>query len=241
MNYKTITILISSVALLLSLSGCDHTIVNNNEIISSKILTKEEQAALTPDKVIEDLKLGNQEFVEDHITIRNTSDRVKEAISGQYPEAVILSCIDSRVPVEDVFQKGIGDLFVARVAGNIVDDEIIGSLEYSCKVSGAKLVVVLGHEYCGAIKSSIEGVKLGYITTILDRIEPAIEEAKENYKGEHSVKNPQFVDQVCYYNVIHSINQIREKSDILDEMEQKGEIKIVGAIYDMKTGKVEFI
>lgn len=241
MNYKTSILFISSVMLLVSLSSCDYTRVKNDEIISSKILTKEEQAALTPGKVIEDLKLGNQEFVEDNFTIRNTSDRVKEAISGQYPEAVILSCIDSRVPVEDIFQKGIGDLFVARIAGNIVDDEIIGSLEYSCKVSGAKLVVVLGHEYCGAIKSSIEGIKLGYITTILERIEPAIKEAKENYKGEHTVKNPQFVDQVCYYNVIHSINQIREKSVLLDEMEQKGEIMIVGAIYDMKTGKVDFI
>lgn len=241
MNYKTSILFISSVMLLVSLSSCDYTRVKNDEIISSKILTKEEQAALTPGKVIEDLKLGNQEVVEDNFTIRNTSDRVKEAISGQYPEAVILSCIDSRVPVEDIFQKGIGDLFVARIAGNIVDDEIIGSLEYSCKVSGAKLVVVLGHEYCGAIKSSIEGIKLGYITTILERIEPAIKEAKENYKGEHTVKNPQFVDQVCYYNVIHSINQIREKSVLLDEMEQKGEIMIVGAIYDMKTGKVDFI
>lgn len=230
-----------SLTVLFHLSSCNHAIVNKDEIISAKILTKEEQAKLTPDAVIEDLKRGNQEFVEDHITVRNTSDRVKEAISGQYPEAVVLSCIDSRVPVEDVFQKGIGDLFVARVAGNIIDDEIIGSLEYACKVSGAKLVVVMGHEYCGAIKSSIEGVKLGYITTILDRIEPAIQEAKVNFKGEQTVKNPEFVDQVCYYNVIHSVNQIRKISTILDEMEKNGEIKIIGAIFDMKTGKVDFI
>lgn len=223
------------------LSACNHTVIDNSEIISTHVLTKEDQEKLTPDEVIEDLKQGNKDFSEDHLTIRNSTQRVREAALGQYPEAVVLSCIDSRVPVEDVFNKAIGEIFVARVAGNVVDNDILGSLEYACKVSGSKAIVVLGHEYCGAIKSSIEGVKLGFVTSVLEKIDPAIVNAKQHYTGEYTAKNPEFVDQVCKYNVINSINKIRSTSTILNEMEENKQIKIVGAIYDMKTGKVEFI
>lgn len=192
-------------------------------------------------EVLDGLIIGNQDFIEDNLTVRNNTEKVRNASLGQYPEAVILSCLDSRVPVEDIFHKSIGDLFVARVAGNVVNEDIIGSIEYACKVSGSKLVVVLGHEYCGAVKSSIDSVRLGYITNILEKIEPAISEAKTNYQGVASSENPEFVDVVCKFNVINSINKIRNTSSILNEMEEKGQIKIVGGIYDMKTGKVEFI
>lgn len=191
--------------------------------------------------MIEDLKQGNKDFVEDNLTIRNTTQRVREAALGQYPEAVVLSCLDSRVPVEDVFHKAIGEIFVARVAGNIVNDDILGSLEYACKVSGSKVIVVLGHEYCGAIKSSIEGVKLGHITSLLQKIEPAIELAKTHYHGEASAKNLDFVDEVCEFNVLNSIKVIRAESSILKDMEAQEQIKIIGGVYDMKTGEVTFI
>lgn len=196
---------------------------------------------MIPQEVLDGLIIGNQDFIEDNLTVRNNTEKVRNASLGQYPEAVILSCLDSRVPVEDIFHKSIGDLFVARVAGNVVNEDIIGSIEYACKVSGSKLVVVLGHEYCGAVKSSIDSVRLGYITNILEKIEPAISEAKTNYQGVASSENPEFVDVVCKFNVINSINKIRNTSSILNEMEEKGQIKIVGGIYDMKTGKVEFI
>lgn len=223
------------------LFSCNKTIVDDGEIIEDHVLTKEDQQKLTPDIVIEDLVKGNNDFIEDNLTIRNNTNRVREASLGQYPEAVVLSCLDSRVPVEDVFHKAIGEIFVARVAGNIVNDDILGSLEYACKVSGSKAVVVLGHEYCGAIKSSIDGVKLGYVTAVLEKIEPAVIQAKQEFKGEKNSKNELFVDKVCELNVINSIQQIRNKSEILNQMEKQGEIKIVGAVYDMTTGKVNFL
>lgn len=227
--------------LLLALTSCHQTIINDDDIIEYHVLTKEDQDKLTPDEVIEDLKKGNIDFVEDNLTVRNTNQRVRNAALGQYPEAVVLSCLDSRVPVEDIFHKAIGEIFVARVAGNIVNDDILGSLEYACKVSGSKVIVVLGHEYCGAIKSSIDEVKLGYITNVLEKITPAVNISKQHYQGPFTSDNPDFVDVVCKYNVINSINKIRTKSTILDEMEKNNEIKIIGGIYDMKTGKVEFI
>lgn len=214
--------------------------IDKNNIISSDILTAEQQAKLTPLEVLERLKSGNKAFIEDNLTIRNTTERVRKASLGQYPKAVVLSCLDSRVPVEDVFHSGIGNLFVARVAGNVVNDDILGSLEYACKVSGAKLVLVLGHEYCGAIKSAISDVKLGNITTLLDKIQPAVKEASLNFKGEKIASNEAFVEAVCDANVKLDMDQIRKRSSILKEMEQKGEILLVGGVYNMKTGEVVF-
>ena len=213
----------------------------NNHILSNNILTKEEQAKLTPDKVIQILKDGNLEFTQDQLTIRNNSERIREAALGQYPKAAIVSCLDSRVPVEDVFHRGIGDIFVARVAGNIINEDILGSLEYACKVSGSKLIVVLGHEHCGAIKSAIQDVKLGNITTLLNKIQPAVASAKKGFEGETTYTNKQFVDEVCEHNVHLAIDEIRAKSPILKEMEDNNEIKIVGAVYHMETGKVDFM
>lgn len=214
---------------------------NKDHILTNKVLTQEEQNQLTPDMVIEILKRGNQEFTEDNLTIRNNSQRIRDAALGQYPKAVVVSCLDSRVPVEDVFHRGIGDIFVVRVAGNIINEDILGSLEYACKVSGSKLIMILGHEYCGAIKSAIDNVQLGNITKLLSKIRPAVEAASSSFEGEKSSKNPQFVEEVCHYNVDLAVEEIRKNSPILQEMEKKGEIRIIGGVYDMESGKVDFM
>jgi len=218
----------------------EQDLIDDEMVLSNKVLTAEEQAQLTPQIVIDVLKQGNQEFVEDRLTIRNTSERIRDAALGQYPKAVILSCLDSRVPVEDVFHRGIGDIFVARVAGNIINEDILGSMEYACKVSGAKLVVVLGHEHCGAIKSAIDQVELGNITSLLNKIQPAVAEARKSYSGAQRSSDEGFVEEVCHKNVELTVSEIREKSPVLKEMENNGEIEIIGAVYDMHTGKVDF-
>jgi carbonic anhydrase len=207
---------------------------------NNSVITAEEQSRLTPERVIEMLKQGNVEFVGNRLTIKNTPERVRDAAEGQFPKAVILSCLDSRVPVEDVFHCGIGDIFVARVAGNIVNPDILGSMEFACKVSGSKLIVVLGHGCCGAIKSAIDNVALGNITGLLNKIKLAVSRSKSEFIGEASSSNVEFVDAVCHANVVLAVNEIRANSPILKEMEDKGAIKIVGAMYDMYTGKVEF-
>lgn len=209
--------------------------------LPSTVLTKADQQKLTPEEIVEILKEGNKDFRENNLTVLNTTERIRDAAVGQYPIAVVLSCLDSRVPVEDVFHRGIGDIFVARVAGNIVNDDILGSLEYACKVSGAKVVVVLGHEYCGAIKSAIDDVKLGNITSLLAKIQPAVAQASEKFEDNRTSSNPKFVEAVCDDNVHLSIDEIRKRSPILREMEEQGEIKIIGGVYDIKTGNVDFL
>ena len=207
--------------------------------LKEKVLTKAEQDALTPDTVIQRLKEGNRRYMNNDLTQRDHSALVRNASSGQYPKAVILSCVDSRVPVEDVFDKGIGDMFVGRIAGNFVNVDLLGSMEFGCKVSGAKLIVVMGHESCGAIKAAIDNVKLGNITAMLTKIQPAVAKSQD-FKGEKSSKNDEFVDYVGKNNVIVTIENIRKYSPILREMADKGEIKIVGAYYNLKTGEVIF-
>jgi len=214
--------------------------LSKEHVLSSQVLTADERALLSPQSVLDTLKKGNAEFMNDNLTIRNNTQRVRDAAIGQYPMAVILSCLDSRVPVEDVFHRGIGDLFVARVAGNVVNTDILGSLEFACKVSGSKLIVVLGHEHCGAVKSAIDEVKLGNITSVLEKITPAVETAKKRFDGDKTSKNPEFIEAVCEDNVHLGIEEIR-KSPILKEMEDKGEIMIVGGVYNMTTGQVHFI
>jgi carbonic anhydrase len=208
--------------------------------VKETVITAEQQKALTPDSVLQSLKDGNNRFINNNVTARDHSSLVRDASFGQYPKAVILSCLDSRIPVEDVFDKGIGDIFVARVAGNIINDDILGSMEFGCKVSGAKLIVVLGHSSCGAVKAAIDNVKLGNITTLLNKIKPAVMKS-QNYTGEKTSKNEEFTDLVGRNNVLYSIEQIKSKSPILKDMIDKGEIKIVGAYYNMKTGEVTFI
>jgi carbonic anhydrase len=205
-----------------------------------KVLTADEQAALSPDMVIQLLIEGNQRFMNNNLTARDHSAQVRNSTYEQYPKAIILSCIDSRVPVEDVFDRGIGDIFVARVAGNFVNEDILGSMEYACKVSGSKLILVLGHEHCGAVKAAIDDVELGNITAMLSNIKPAVEFVSE-IEGERTSKNEDFVHEVCEANVMNTIERIRLESPILKDMEDAGEIKIIGAVYNMTTGEVEFV
>lgn len=229
---------------ILVLFGCAQnqtqvTTGDSNRLIES-VLTKEDQDKLTPDAVIDLLVKGNQRFVSGTLTSRNHSKQVRATTFGQYPKATILSCIDSRIPVEDVFDVGIGDIFVARVAGNFENSDILGSMEFANKVAGSKLIVVLGHEYCGAVKSAIDGVELGNITPMLKNIRPAIKHFS-NYQGDKTSKNDAFVHLVVGQNVLETIDDIRKYSPILKEMEDNGEIKIVGGLYSMHTGKVIFL
>jgi carbonic anhydrase len=210
-----------------------------SEALVEKVLSKEEQDALTPDQVIKSLKEGNVRFTNNDLTKRDHSKQVRNSTLSQFPKAIVLSCVDSRVPVEDVFDRGIGDLFVARVAGNFVNVDILGSMEFACKVSGSKLILVMGHEHCGAIKAAIDDVKLGNITSMLGNIKPAVESIE--YNGERTSKNKEFVHMVCESNVKNTIDQIRINSPILKEMEANGEIKIIGSVYDMDNGKVVWL
>lgn len=203
------------------------------------VLTAEEQEKLTPDAVIDSLKEGNHRYIYNDLTARDHTAQIRKATNGQFPKAVILSCLDSRVPVEDVFDKGIGDLFVARVAGNFVNEDILGSMEFGCKVAGSKVIMVLGHEHCGAVKAAIDDVKLGNITAMLSKIRPVVEATE--YEGETRSSNPEYVHLVCINNVLNTMQMIRKNSPILKEMEDEGAIKIIGGVYDMDTGKVDFL
>lgn len=204
------------------------------------VLTKEERDGMKPNDVLQILKSGNERFVTGSLTQRDHSKQVRQAVEGQNPKAFVLSCVDSRVPVEDVFDRGIGDVFVARVAGNFVNTDILGSMEFGCKASGAKLLLVLGHEHCGAVKGAIDNVELGNITPMLKNIRPAVDFFTD-YEGEKSGSNKEFVHMVAERNVRITLARIRENSPILREMESKGELKIVGALYDMDSGVVDFL
>lgn len=208
--------------------------------LRERVLTAEEQQALTPEQVLQNLREGNARFVRNDVTARDHSAMVRNAAQSQFPKAVILSCLDSRIPVEDVFDKGIGDLFVARVAGNFVNEDILGSMEFGCKVSGAKLILVLGHESCGAIKSAIDNVQLGNITAMLAKIKPAVTQS-HNFNGEKTSGNAAFVEYVAHNNVRHTMAEILAKSPILQEMVNSNAIRIVGAYYNLQTGEVVFL
>ncbi len=204
------------------------------------VLTREQQARLTPQAVLDELLAGNQRFIKDDLTQRNHSVRIREAYAGQFPKAVILSCLDSRIPVEDVFVRGIGDIFVARVAGNFVNEDILGSMEFACHVAGAKLIMVLGHTHCGAVKAAIDDVRLGNITPMLAKIRPAIERGRP-FEGKKASDNPAYVAHVCRENVRLAVEAVRERSDILRKLEAEGAIKIVGAYYDLGSGEVSLL
>ncbi len=213
----------------------------NKPYIHSHVLNKEEQDSLSPDQVLQEFKAGNERFNTGNVTQREHSEEIRKAATGgQFPKAMVLSCLDSRVPVEDIFDQGIGDVFVGRVAGNFVNTDLLGSMEFACKIAGAKLILVMGHQHCGAIKGAIDDVHVGNITSMLANIKPAVEMSK-NFEGEKSSRNEAFVKLVAQNNIRNTIMQIRAKSAILKEMEAKGEIKIVGAFYTLRTGKLEFV
>lgn len=207
----------------------------------TKALDKAGQLALTPDIVLQDLLKGNDRFGKKEMELRDYQAQREDTIDGQYPKAVVLSCIDSRVPVETIFDQGLGDLFVARVAGNFENTDILGSLEYSCKVAGSKLILVLGHESCGAVKAACDGVELGNITPMLENIYPAVKLSGEQVEGASDSSNAQFVAQTVENNVRLTVERIREKSPILKAMEEEGTIKIAGAVYFLSEGKVKLI
>lgn len=204
------------------------------------VISAEERAKLTPDQILQDFLDGNERFRNNNLTMRDHSEQMRKSAFGQYPKAVVLSCLDSRVPVEDVFDQGIGDIFVGRVAGNFVNDDLLGSLEFACKIAGAKLIIIMGHQHCGAIIGAIDDVKLGNLTTTLSKIKPAIK-MSQNYSGNMTSKNEEFVKLVSENNVRHSISTIRSKSPILKEMEENGEIKIVGLFYTLTKGELLFV
>ena len=202
-------------------------------------LTKEQRDHMTPSQVIDELKKGNERFRTGKMAPRDYLAEKQSSAVGQYPAAVVLGCIDSRVPAEIVFDAGIGDTFTARVAGNVVNDDLLGSMEFACAVSGAKVVLVLGHTACGAVKGAIDDVELGNLTGLLARIKPAIPATR--FDGEKSSKNAMYVDAVARTNVVLGLSAIRRRSPILEELENKGNIKITGAMYDLTTGGVEFV
>lgn len=202
-------------------------------------MTRASQAAITTDKAIEMLKEGNQRFVSGKTLKREPLAQVKQTAEGQFPFAAVVSCLDSRIPPETVFDQGIGDLFVARVAGNFVNDDILGSLEFATKLSGAKLIVVMGHTECGAIKGACDAAQLGLLTATLANINPAVTAVQGDYTPRNS-KNPEFVQAVADMNVSLTMQKLRNRSVVLREMLDKGEIKLVGAMYDIHTGEVKF-
>jgi carbonic anhydrase len=206
-----------------------------------KAHTKETQATLTPEKAVAFLKEGNLRFQNNLKANRNLLEQVNDTSTGQFPFATILSCIDSRVSAELVFDQGLGDVFSIRIAGNFVNEDILGSMEFACKLAGTKVVIVLGHTSCGAIKGACDNAKLGNLTALINKIKPAVRAVKTP-KEEHlrNSSNLDFVNSVSEKNIYMTIDNIRQQSSVLEEMEAEGSIKIIGAMYDVSNGSVTF-
>lgn len=204
-----------------------------------KTLNKELQASITPRKALNILKEGNIRFVSNLKAHRDLLEQVNDTRDGQWPFATILSCIDSRTSAELIFDQGLGDIFSVRIAGNIVNTDILGSMEFACKVAGSKLIVVLGHTKCGAVKGACDHVEMGNLTELLSKIQPAVYQEKET-TDERTSKNPSFVENVSEINVKRNVKNIIERSFILEQMIENGEIGIVGAMHNIETGKVVF-
>ena len=202
-------------------------------------MTKEAQQTITPGEALAMLKRGNQRFVDDKMVNRDYAAQVKQTSRGQFPFASIVSCLDSRIPPAIVFDRGVGDLFVARVAGNFVNDDTLGSLEFASKLAGSKLIVVMGHTECGAVKGACDGAQLGLLTATLANINPAVNAVQGDYKPRSS-KNPEFVQAVAEKNVHLTMQKLRDRSIVLREMIDSGEVGLVGAMYDVSTGQVTF-
>jgi len=234
--------------LFLALISCNHnnqktTQTDEKDLISTEkvkeVMTKQAQDKMTPDEVLADLLAGNERYVSGKLISRDLPAQVASTTKGQYPKAVVLACIDSRVPVEYIFDQGVGDIFVVRVAGNIEDKAIIGSMEYCVGVAGSKLLMVLGHENCGAVKAAIKKVDVGSgnLTSLLNEIEPAIQEVE----GKRDEKNKEYFDAVVKNNVYQTIEDIRNRSSIISGLENDGTIKVVGAYYSLTDGKVTIL
>ncbi len=204
-------------------------------------LDNETRKLITPEMALELLKEGNERFVNNLKVNRNLLSQMNDTSEGQFPFAIVLSCIDSRTSAELIFDQGLGDIFSCRIAGNVVNDDIIGSMEFACKVAGAKLIMVLGHTKCGAIKGACDHVKMGSLTGLLNKIKPAMKLEKKTKKADRNSDNNEFVENVAHLNVAVSMKQISKKSKILRSMIKKGEVKVAGGTYDVGTGMVNFL
>jgi len=203
--------------------------------------TQETQAAISPSQAVEILKEGNARFVSGETISRDHRSQVSQTSGGQYPFAAVVSCIDSRIPTEIVFDQGVGDVFNARIAGNFVNEDILGSLEFACKVAGAKAIVVMGHTACGAIKGACDHAELGNLTQLLEKIAPAVEGTHTPDGTDRSSANAEFVDRVAAKNVELTIANIKKMSPVLNEMHEAGELEIVGSMYSVGSGKATFL
>jgi len=238
MKYRLFTI-----ALALTLAACAHYEQPTRSDAASQLaapMTQASQAAITPDIALQRLKDGNERFVSGNSIVRSLPDQVAATGKDQFPYATVLSCIDSRAAPELIFDQGIGDIFSPRVAGNFVNDDILGSMEFGSKVVGSRLIVVLGHTSCGAIKGACDNVQLGYVSALVKALQPAVYAVPED-GGERTSKNAAFVQQVAQANVEITVKEILDRSEILRDMAGKGQIKVVGAMLDVKTGKVIFM
>lgn len=206
-----------------------------------RVHTRETQANLTPRMALDILKEGNDRFIRNLKAQRDLLAQVNDTRDGQWPFATILSCIDSRTSSELIFDQGLGDIFSIRIAGNIVNTDILGSMEFACKIAGSKLIVVLGHTKCGAVKGACDHVEMGNLTELLSKLQPAVYEEKETRKGDQrNSKNPVFVENVASINVRRTVKSIIERSYIIEQMVESGDIAVVGAMYNIDTGRVEF-
>jgi carbonic anhydrase len=239
--FRRITKMINTMkSLLLSLVLAGSTVAGAvNADATGAALTQEAQAAITPAKALQMLVQGNERFVSGKTLQRDLLAQVRQTATGQYPFAAIVSCLDSRIPPAIVFDQGIGDLFVGRIAGNFVNDDMLGSLEFATKLSGAKLVVILGHTECGAIKGACDAAQLGLLTATLANINPAVEAVQGDYSSKSSA-NAKFVQAAAEMNVQLTMKKLLDRSVVLREMVDKGELGLVGAMYDVTTGKVMF-
>ena len=210
------------------------TIINNAHTAAT-------QAKISPAEATKMLQEGNERFVSKNTLSIDYTAQVVQTATGQYPFASVLSCIDSRIPTEIVFDQGVGDIFNARIAGNFVNEDILGSLEFACKLAGSKVIVVMGHTSCGAVKGACDHAKLGNLTQMLDKIAPAVNAIETPEGTDRSSKNLDFVNKVAVKNVEMTISNIKSQSPVLNEMYEQGEIDIVGAMYDVKTGRVSFM
>jgi carbonic anhydrase len=208
-------------------------------LASAAALTQEQRDKLTPDQILELLERGNERFRTGKMHPHDFLAQKRATVDGQNPAVALLSCIDSRAPAEIIFDVGLGDTFNARVAGNIANDDLLGSLEFACAAAGAKVILVMGHTSCGAIKGAIDNVQLGHLTGLLDKIKPAV--AGTSYDGARTSKNAEFVDAVAKTNVQHTVAAIRSQSDVLAKLESAGKIKIAGSMYHLSGGRVEFL
>lgn len=205
-----------------------------------KTLTKEMQNSITPEAALELLKEGNKRFMSNLKANRNLLQQANETSDGQHPFAVILSCIDSRTSAELIFDQGLGDIFSVRIAGNIINEDILGSMEFACKVAGSKIIAVLGHSACGAVKGACDHIEMGNLTALLSKIRPAVED-EDTVRENRTSQNSEFVDKVTLLNVRRTMKSILQRSTILKEMVDQKEIMLVGGIHELASGEVTFL